>query len=168
MGPEDGRRMVICHLSCYDDWVTEWLDEAETEAWRGYLEMHARLFAHLDRQLQRQSDLSSADFQVLVQLSEAPEGRMRVFELAERLQWERSRLSHQLTRMEGRGLVCRQGCPSDRRGSFVELTPDGRRAIEAAAPGHVEAVRRHFVDVLDPEQLRTLADISRQVLASLP
>lgn len=148
--------------------MTEWLDEAENEAWRGYIEMHTRLFAHLGRQLQHQNDLSAADFEVLVQLSESPEGRIRVFELANRLQWERSRLSHQLTRMEGRGLICRQGCPSDRRGSYVELTPDGRRAIEAAAPGHVETVRRHFVDVLDRQQLRTMAEISRRVLDSLP
>jgi DNA-binding MarR family transcriptional regulator len=148
--------------------VTKWLDELEMEAWRSYINMQVHLTAHLGRQLQSESELSPADFEVLVQLSESPGDRMRVFELACQLQWERSRLSHHLTRMERRGLVQREGCPSDGRGSYVELTGPGRRAIEEAAPGHLEAVRRHFVDVLDRDQLRAMADISKRVLDSLP
>jgi DNA-binding MarR family transcriptional regulator len=148
--------------------VTEWLDELEAEAWREYLNMHRHLTAHLGRLLQLHSDLSTADFEVLVHLSESPGDRMRVCELADQLEWERSRLSHHLTRMERRGHVRREGCVSDGRGSFVELTPEGRQVIEGAAPGHVEAVRQYFVEVLDREQLRTMADMSKRVLAGLP
>ena len=148
--------------------MTEWLDELESEAWRGYLRMQVQLNAQLSRLLQAGSDLSDADFHVMVELSELDGDRMRVFELAERLQWERSRLSHHLTRMERRGLVQRSGCPSDGRGAFVALTVEGSRAIEAAAPGHIEAVRRYFIDLLERDQLQALVDIAGRVLAHLP
>lgn len=146
---------------------TRWLSQQEQRAWRGYLTMHAQLTAQLGRHLQADSDLSHADFAVLVQLTEVPEGRVRVFELAGALQWEKSRLSHHLGRMQKRGLVGREECPSDARGAFVVLTPQGRAAIEAAAPRHVEIVRRLVFDVLTPEQVEVLADISEQVLARL-
>jgi DNA-binding MarR family transcriptional regulator len=148
--------------------VTDWLDDLENEAWRGYIRMQVQLNAQLARLLQSESDLSHADFEVLVTLSEAPGDQMRVFELAEHLRWERSRLSHHLTRMERRELVVRAGCPSDGRGAFVELTAQGRRTIEEAAPGHLEAVRRYFIDNLDRHELRLLADISRRVVEGLP
>lgn len=148
--------------------MPEALDDLETQAWRGYVKMRLHLSAHLGRLLQQDSDLSTADFEVLLHLSESPSDQMRVFELAEELQWERSRLSHQLTRMEGRGLVRRYGCPSDGRGSFVEMSAEGRRVLQGAAPSHVEAVRRHFVDVLDRDQLQAMAEISQRVLDSLP
>ncbi len=138
-----------------------WLDDREQAAWRAFIEMHLRLFRHLERQLQRDSDLSAPDYEVLVSLSEAPDERLRPFELCEALQWEKSRLSHQLTRMERRGLVERRSCPTDGRGSHVGLTPAGRSAIQAAAPGHVEEIRLVFVDALDPEQLDQLAAASR-------
>jgi len=111
-----------------------WLDESEQRAWRSYLQMHGQLLARLNRQLQADSDLSLADYEVLVTLSEVPAGRLRPFELQRGLQWEQSRLSHQLRRMEHRGLVGREGCTDDRRGAFIVLTDAGRRAIEAAAP----------------------------------
>jgi DNA-binding MarR family transcriptional regulator len=104
---------------------------------------------------------------VLVQLSEAPGGRLRAFELGGLTQWEKSRLSHHITRMADRGLVRRESCPTDNRGAFVVMTAAGRKAIEAAAPLHVEHVRRLFIDSLTPEQLDALAEISDAVLAGL-
>lgn len=144
-----------------------WLDEKEQRAWRGLIAMHSELDAHLRRSLARHSGLSDADYSVLVILSEAPEDRLRVFELVRALQWEKSRLSHQLRRMEQRGLVERTGCETDGRGAFVSLSPTGREAITAAAPMHVAEVRRHFVDVLTDEQLDALTAITTAVVASV-
>ncbi|MFG1921266.1 MarR family winged helix-turn-helix transcriptional regulator [Cryptosporangium sp. NPDC048952] len=143
---------------------TRWLDADEQRAWRRYLRMHAELTTRLARQLQTDSDLSMADFEVLVNLTDVPEGRIRVTELAKSLQWEKSRLSHHFSRMEKRGLVVRENCPSDARGAFVVLTPDGRSAIEAAAPGHVETVRRLMFDGLTAEQVEALESIADVVL----
>ncbi|MBP2477851.1 DNA-binding MarR family transcriptional regulator [Crossiella equi] len=145
---------------------TQWLDETEQQAWRAFLRAHAELTARLSRQL-LESDLSYADFQVLVNLSELDEPRIRVLELAKSLNWEKSRMSHQLGRMEKRGLVTRAGCPEDRRGAFVELTPAGRTAIERAAPGHVAVVRKLMFDALDPEQVRVLGELCQQVLVNI-
>jgi DNA-binding MarR family transcriptional regulator len=144
-----------------------WLDEDQQRAWRGYLRMQGQLSARLNRQLQADSDLSLADFDVLVALTDLPEERMRVLELARVLQWEKSRVSHHVGRMERRGLVIREECREDGRGAFVVLTPAGRRAIEAAAPPHVDTVRRLVFDHLTPEQVETLATISDLVLARL-
>lgn len=144
-----------------------WLDEREARAWRAYTTMRMQVEARLARDLATRSGLSEADYAVLVNLSEAPEDRLRHFQLAEALQWDRSRLSHQLTRMVKRGLVAKESCPTDARGAFVVLTPVGSEAIEAAAPGHVAAVRRYFLDALDAEQLEALADIAETVLDHL-
>jgi DNA-binding MarR family transcriptional regulator len=144
-----------------------WLDDREQCAWRTFLRMQGRLRARLNRQLQADSELSLADFEVLVHLTDTPEGRLRVLELARALDWEKSRTSHHLARMQRRGLVGRQECQDDARGAFVVLTPAGRRAIEAAAPRHVETVRRLFFDTLDAEQVDALAAISGQVLDRL-
>ncbi|SHG11858.1 transcriptional regulator, MarR family [Jatrophihabitans endophyticus] len=141
-----------------------WLSDAEQRAWRAFLEMQARLNAQLNRELQETSGLSSADFAVLVTLSEHPDGRVRVLELARGLQWEKSRLSHQLTRMQQRGLVDRSYCSEDRRGAFIVLTDAGRRAVEAAAPTHVAGVRRYLFDGLDERQVAALDAISRGTL----
>lgn len=146
---------------------TRWLDEHELHAWRGYLTMHARLTARLHRQLNADSGLSLADFDVLVQLTDQPDARLRVGELAEALQWQQSRLSHHLARMRTRGLIDREECPGDARGAFVTLTASGRGAIEQAAPAHVEAVRDLLFDQLTAEQVQSLAAISRQVLTHL-
>lgn len=144
-----------------------WLDADEQRAWRRYLRMQAELTARLARQLQTDSDLSMADFEVLVNLTDVPEGRLRVTELANSLQWEKSRLSHHFARMEKRGLVVREHCPSDARGAYVVLTPEGRAAIEAAAPGHVEAVRRLMFDGLTTDQVATLTAIADEVLGRI-
>jgi DNA-binding MarR family transcriptional regulator len=146
---------------------TPWLDEREQCAWRAFLRMQAELAARLNRQLQTDSGLSLADYAVLAQLSEAPDGRLRPYELQRRLQWEQSRLSHHLARMQRRGHIRREECAVDGRGWFFGLTDSGRAAIEAAAPGHVEAVRRLFLDRVTRQQLAVLEQLSAQVLAAL-
>jgi DNA-binding MarR family transcriptional regulator len=147
--------------------ATQWLDEDENRAWRGFLLMSERLRAQVARDLQHDSALSDADFTVLVNLSEEPEGRMRMTDLATRMTWSKSRLSHQIGRMEARGLVRKEECPSDARGAFAALTPAGFDEIRRAAPSHLQSVRRNFVDLLDRDQLTQLAVISEKVLAHL-
>jgi DNA-binding MarR family transcriptional regulator len=144
-----------------------WLDSREELAWRRFLSVHVRLRRTLSRELQREAGLSDADYVVLVHLSEAPRDRLRPYELGDAAEWEKSRLSHHLTRMERRGLIARETCPTDTRGAFIVLTSAGRAAIEAAAPLHVEHVRRWFLSVLTPEQLDTLSEISVALLAGL-
>ena len=129
--------------------------------------MQGRLSSALARQLSAESDLSLQDYVVLVALTDTPDGRVRLFALADGLGWERSRLSHHVARMANRGLVRKERCPSDRRGAFVVVTDRGRQAIEVAAPGHVASVRRLFVDVLGPDELEAIATASERVLEAL-
>src|SRR3954467_11347132 len=131
--------------------MPQWLTDDEQRAWRGLLQMTSRLDARLNRDLQQSSGLSLADYDVLVLLTEASEGRLRVFEIADDLQWEQSRLSHHLARMERRGLVARGDCTAGRRGALVVLTSAGRSASEKAAPAHVATVRRRAVVGLSEE-----------------
>lgn len=147
--------------------MTSWLDDHEQQVWRSFVTVQSRLDARLGRRLLAESGLSMADFAVLVVLSDVPDGRRRAFELGRELHWEKSRLSHHLTRMERRGLVTREGCPTDRRGAFIALTPVGRTALEAAAPAHVEDVRAAVFDVLTPEQVNSLGEICASLLAGL-
>jgi DNA-binding MarR family transcriptional regulator len=147
--------------------ATRWLTAREQAAWRAYINMNSRLTARLNRELQEDFGLSIADFSVLVQLSEHVDARMRVLELARALRWEKSRLSHQLTRMQQRGLVARSDCSEDRRGAFIVLTDRGQAAVEQAAPRHVEAVRRYLFDALTEEQVATLEAIAGSVVARL-
>jgi DNA-binding MarR family transcriptional regulator len=144
-----------------------WLDEAEDRAWRGYMRMRTLLHARILRDLAREAGLSGPDYDVLSHVSESPGRRSRLGELAERMAWSRSRLSHHLTRMERRGLVTREDCPSDGRGAFVVLTDAGFGVIQAAAPGHVASVRRNFVDLLSGEQLDVLTSIADTVVGHL-
>jgi len=144
-----------------------WLDEREARAWRSLQFMQMRLDAELARALAADSGLSYPDYVVLVALTDQPDTRLRSGELAATLGWEKSRVSHQVRRMVDRGLVAKQRCGDDRRGSFVVLTPAGQAAIEAAAPGHVAAVRRHFVDRLTPEQLDAVTAVADAVLTDL-
>jgi DNA-binding MarR family transcriptional regulator len=144
-----------------------WLDEREARAWRGYTRMHRRLDRALGQLLIRDSGLSSSDYELLAPLSEAPDERLRARDLACIVGWEKSRLSHHLTRMQRRGLVQRRECPTDARGAFITLTTEGRRAIEGAAPQHVEAVRERFIDLLTQGEMDTLAAIADRVLDRL-
>jgi DNA-binding MarR family transcriptional regulator len=146
---------------------TQWLDESEHRAWRAFMQMQGKLAARLNRQLQADSGLSLADYEVLVLLTDAPDGRLRPFELQRGLQWEQSRLSHHLTRMKRRGLIARLECTQDGRGAFVTLTDTGRRAIDTAAPGHVGAVRQLFFDGLTRDQIAVLEQLSNEVLDRL-
>jgi DNA-binding MarR family transcriptional regulator len=132
--------------------MTRWLTEDEQRLWRGWLAASMLLPERLNRDLQEQHGLTGTDYQVLVELSESPERRMRMSTLAERTQLSRSRLSHQVDRMTRAGLVTRQECAQDGRGMFAVLTDQGWETIVAAAPDHVESVRRHLVDRLTPEQ----------------
>jgi DNA-binding MarR family transcriptional regulator len=129
-----------------------WLTANEQRAWRTYLRLSSLLPAQLNRQLQRDSGLSLPEYEVLVQLSEAPRQRLRPFQICEALNWEQSRLSHQLTRMQQRGLVAREECEADGRGAFVVLAAAGADAIRSAAPGHAAAVRRLIFDRLGDDQ----------------
>jgi DNA-binding MarR family transcriptional regulator len=147
--------------------MTRWLTEDEQQAWRRLVQMTAQLNARMNRQLQDDFGISLADYEVLVVLTEAPEGRLRVFELASALAWEQSRVSHQLARMKRRGLIGRQECPSDARGAFVVLTEPGRAAIERAAPAHVETVRQLVFDGLGHDQLAALTAVTEGVLDRL-
>ena len=146
---------------------TKWLSAEQERAWRTFLRLQARLTVELNRQLQHDSGLSLADYDVLVQLTDTREGRLRPYELQRLLHWEQSRVSHQLSRMQRRGLVERVECADDGRGAWIELTRRGRAAIETAAPGHVGTVRRLVVDNLTPDQLSTLQRLSERVLSKL-
>jgi DNA-binding MarR family transcriptional regulator len=147
--------------------TTRWLSAEEDRAWRACMAMTERLRAQVARDLLVDTGLSDADYVVLVNLSEAPGQRVRMSDLAARLDWSKSRLSHQLARMQARGLVERAECPSDARGAFAVLAPAGLAEIERAAPMHVESVRRHLIDVLDAEQLEQLAAIAERVVEHL-
>lgn len=133
--------------------------------WRGFLRMARALAAAVEHQL-GESGLSSADFEVLVALSEADRGTMRVRDLGVSIGWDRSRIAHQLRRMEQRGLVSRFECATDGRGTMVRLTDDGHAAIVAAVPGHVETVRSLFVDQLEADDIARLAAIATRVVGA--
>ena len=143
-----------------------WLSAREERAWRALQLMQLRLEGALARQLASDSGLSYPDYLVLVALTDRPDGTMRLFELARVLGWEKSRLSHHVARMEARGVVKKERCDTDRRGAFATVTKRGRAEIEAAAPGHVAAVRRLFVDRLTPSQLEAIGDAAEVVLAA--
>jgi DNA-binding MarR family transcriptional regulator len=145
-----------------------WLDDLEMQAWRSLLSAHSRLMSRLDAELQATQAMSVSDYGVLVQLSEAPEGRMRMSELADRLLLSPSGLTRRLDGLVRSGLVDRARCPTDRRGAFAVLTDSGRARLAQAAPDHVEQVRRHFVDRLSRRQLEALVDALDRVAASPP
>jgi DNA-binding MarR family transcriptional regulator len=131
--------------------TTRWLSTEEQRAWRSYIRATILLQARLGRELQRAHGLTIADYEILVRLSESPGRRARMSELAELTQSSRSRLSHQITRMERAGLVSRQAYTEDRRGALAVMTDEGWQRLVDAAPTHVEGVRRHLVDQMSPE-----------------
>jgi DNA-binding MarR family transcriptional regulator len=145
----------------------KWLDDTEQRAWRAYLESSKVLFDALDRQLQREADLPHAYYEILVRLSEADGRAMRMSELADITRSSRSRLSHAVARLEERGWVTREECPTDRRGQIATLTDAGYAVLADAAPGHVAAVREYVIDHLSADQLRQLTVIGEAIIAKV-
>ena len=143
-----------------------WLSAEEQQAWRATVHLSQLLMRQLDRDLNAHG-LSAHDYEILVELSEAPDTRLRMTELADATSQSRSRLSHQISRMESRGLVRRDNCEGDKRGTFAVLTDEGVAAIRRVAPDHVEHVRRHFIDRLTPRQLEEVTDAFTPVVDHL-
>ena len=143
-----------------------WLTDDEQRAWRAYIRLAQLLMRQLDRDL-HPFGLSMHDYEILVELSEAPSHRLRMTELADRTAQSRSRLSHQINRMEAKDLVSREGCEGDKRGTFAVITGRGLATIERVAPSHVDSVRRHFMDQIPAEYLDVIADAYQPVLERL-
>ena len=148
------------------DGQPRWLSPDEQQAWRATVHMSQLLMRQLDRDLNAHG-LSGHDYEILVVLSEAQDRRLRMTELADATSQSRSRLSHQISRMENRGLVRRVDCEGDKRGTFAVLTAEGMDAIERVAPDHVENVRRHFIDRLSPRQLEEIRDAFEPIVEYL-
>jgi DNA-binding MarR family transcriptional regulator len=146
---------------------TRWLSPAEQRVWRSFLVVNRLLFEQLDHDLQEESGLSHNDYELLVHLSEAKGHRMRMSELADSAQSSRSRLSHAVTRLEDAGWVRRESCATDRRGQEAVLTDEGYAVLKAAAPGHVESVRRHLFDNLSEAEVGQLGRIAAEVVEHL-
>lgn len=144
-----------------------WLDDAQQRHWRAYVEGSARLLDVRDRQLRRRHNLSLADFEILVRLSEAPDGRLRMAELADLAYYSRSRLSHTFARLEARQLVQRGNDHDDKRGVVASLTEAGRAVLNKAAKDNVETVREYFVDLLSPAELETIGRAFKAVATKI-
>ncbi len=143
--------------------MTRWLSEGEQQSWRAWLDMSRLLPDRLSRDLNSEHGLSLADYEILVQLSENPDQRIRMSELADRTLSSRSRLTHQCDRLTKRGLMTREPCADDGRGSWAVLTQEGWEKIVTAAPDHVESVREHLVDLLTTSEFEELGRLSRKV-----
>jgi DNA-binding MarR family transcriptional regulator len=143
----------------------DWLNPRELTAWRAYLDSTRALFHVLESQLQADAGMPMAYYEILVNLSEAPDRTLRMGALATAVRSSTSRLSHAISRMEDCGWVRREPHPTDRRATFAVLTDDGATALAGAAPGHVSAVRQNLLRRLTPEQLDQLTDISRAIQA---
>ncbi len=147
--------------------MTRWLSTAEQRYWRSWIAANLLLRDRLGRDLQERTGLSLPDYEILVRLSESPEHRMRMSELAEVTLSSRSRLSHQIDRMHKAGYIDRQECAQDRRGYFAVLTDIGHDALVAAAPTHVESVRHRIVDVLTPEELAEFGRLNQKLVDAI-
>jgi len=142
---------------------TRWLSDDEQRVWREFSVAVDMVRGHVEGQLQRDAGMPHTYYEVLVRLSEAPGRTLRMSELADRSRSSRSRLSHAVARLEANGWVRRENCATDKRGANATLTPAGFAALEAAAPGHVEAVREALFDALTPEQVTQLGEISAAI-----
>ncbi len=147
--------------------MTHWLSEAEQVSWRAWLSANLLVPDRLGRDLQAEAGLTLADYEILVRLSEAPERRVRMSDLASQTLSSRSRLSHQIDRMEKARYVRREECEDDRRGFYAVLTDHGWETLVAAAPIHVASVRRRLVDVLTQEEFAQLGRINAKIVAAL-
>ncbi|MEU5562580.1 MarR family winged helix-turn-helix transcriptional regulator [Micromonospora musae] len=143
------------------------LDGREYQSWRAFHRMHDQLSLALNQHLQRDAGISEPDFQVLAALAEAPRQALRSRELREELQWEKSRLAHQLRRMEQRGLVLRDDCPEDARSATVRITDAGLAGVRTAAQAHAALVRELFFDALTPAQLDAFDEAGAAVIERL-
>jgi DNA-binding MarR family transcriptional regulator len=146
---------------------TRWLSDEEQQTWRAFVGTCHAFFAAIDAQLQRDTGIPLAYYEILVRLSEAPDHTLRMSQLAEAAASSKSRISHAVARLEERGWIRRRDCPTDRRGQLAELTDEGYAVLVAAAPGHVEQVRRTLFDPLTPEQVDQLQAISQAILATV-
>lgn len=144
-----------------------WLDPEEHRTWRSYLAATRLLNAQLDRELQQDAGIPQSYYEIMVRLSESPDRRMRMSDLADISDSSRSRLSHAVARLVANGWVARESCPTDRRGAFAVLTEEGFQALVAAAPSHVASVRAHLFDLLTPEQVRQLGQITGAIVNGL-
>jgi DNA-binding MarR family transcriptional regulator len=144
-----------------------WLTDSEQRAWRAFVMASQLLMEQLDRELQRDARMSHAYYGILVALSEQSGRTVRMTDLARMLRYSKTRLSEAVARLEARGWVERQPCPTDRRSTFAVLTDTGFAALESAAPGHVEGVRRHVFDRLTPERVTQLRDVCEAIAAPL-
>jgi DNA-binding MarR family transcriptional regulator len=145
------------------------VDGERMEAWKGFLRAHAALVATLEDELQRERGLSLTDYEVLLFLSRAPEGAMRMQELAHSVLLSKSGVTRLVDRLERKGFVMRGACPGDRRGTMAVITPEGRREFEAAAPVHLSGVERHFAAHLEDDEVEVLrAALTRLIDANRP
>lgn len=143
------------------------VSEQDWRLWREFVTMHRHLARELDRQLQRDAGISQADFSVLARLSEAPDRKLRTGELAELLAWEKSRVSHQVARMESRGLLDRTECDTDGRGTWVGITAEGRRTLVSSTRDHAATIRDLFFDELGDDEKVAIGEVSRRILDRL-
>lgn len=144
-----------------------WLTAPQERAWRRYRRMRTLLDLQILRDLQQQSGLSGADYDVLSTLTERPGDRWRARDLAAQLLWSTSRLAHHVGRMEQRGLVARRPSPGDARGALISLTEQGKATLRAAAPPHVASVRRNLIGLLTPDEVAALDSIAGKVITHL-
>jgi DNA-binding MarR family transcriptional regulator len=147
--------------------MTRWLTDDEQRAWRAWIAVSLLLPDRLSRDLQEDSEVSLADYVILMHLSEAPDRRLRMSELADATMSSRSRLSHQIDRLSAAGLVDREPCSGDRRGFFAVLTPAGWDFVVEVAPDHVASVRKRLVDVLTPEEFAEFGRLCAKVAEQL-
>jgi DNA-binding MarR family transcriptional regulator len=154
-------------VSDTDDTGPRWLDAEEQRVWRSFLTANRLLLDHIERQLQQDSGLPHAYYEILVRLSEAPGRTLRMSQLASTALSSRSRISHAVARLEEAGWVQRRPCIDDRRGALAYLTDEGQAYLEAAAPGHVEAVRTYLIDPLSREQQAALRDVTDTLVANM-
>jgi DNA-binding MarR family transcriptional regulator len=143
------------------------LTTQEWDLWRGFHAMRRQLDLALERELQRDARISGPDYEILITLFESPEKQLRARELTARLGWEKSRLSHQVTRMVARELVERSECDTDARGTWIGLTTKGRLATLGAVRAHAQTIRRLFFDVLTESELEVLGAVSGRVLEAI-
>ena len=149
------------------DTTPRWLNDSEQRAWRAWIASSQLLLDRLSRDIHAQHGLTMADYEILVRLSESADHRVRMSDLADRTLASRSRLSHQIDRMEKRGFVLREQCTDDKRGQFAVLTETGWQTLVTAAPDHVESVRTHLVDVLSPAEFAALGVTCEKILGGL-